>query len=66
MTSLDHPTESVLILNCTGCGRLQESRWLMPIVTPQERIMLLCGQCQWKMTPQEPVCCSGDGDAQVR
>ena len=53
MTSLDHPTETVLWVNCTGCKRLYEGRLLMPIVTHQDRIMLLCGLCQWTMRPKE-------------
>ena len=53
MTSLDHPTETVLCLNCTGCGRVQESKLLLPLVTSQDRIMLLCGLCQWTMRPKE-------------
>ena len=58
----DHPTEHILIVNCTACGRLQESKLLMPIVTPQDRIMLLCGQCQWKMRPKEAICCTGEDE----
>ena len=53
MTSLDHPVETVLWVNCTGCKRLSEARLLMPIVTSQDRIMLLCGLCQWTMRPKE-------------
>ena len=60
MTSPDHPVETVLWLNCTGCHRLSESRLLMPLVTNQERIVLLCGRCQWKMRPKESVCCVGE------
>ena len=56
----DSPTETVLWITCTGCKRLSESRWLMPIVTNQDRIMLLCGLCQWTMRPKESVCCEGD------
>ena len=56
----DSPTKTVLWVNCTGCKRLNEARLLMPIVTSQDSIMLLCGLCQWKMRPKESVCCVGD------
>ena len=55
----DSPTETVLLVNCTGCKRVQEARLLMPIVTAKDRIMLLCGLCQWKMRPKTSVCCEG-------
>ena len=58
MTS-DHPTEMILFVNCTHCKHLYESTLMMPIVTSQDRIMLLCGLCQWKMRPKESVCCDG-------
>ena len=58
----DCPTETVLWVNCTGCKRLSESRLLMPIVTSQDRIMLLCGLCQWTMRTKESVSCEGVSD----
>ena len=59
MTSLDHLVETVLWVHCTSCKRLYEATLLMPIVTKQDRMMMLCGLCQWTMKPKEDVCCRG-------
>ena len=55
----ESPSETILFIPCTACGNVQETRLLMPIVTPQDRIMLLCGLCQWQMRPKESVSCEG-------
>ena len=53
------PTETMLWVPCTGCKKLREATLLMPIVTPQDRMMMLCGLCQWTMRPKESVSCEG-------
>ena len=60
--TLDCPTETVLWVHCTGCKRLREATLLMPLVTNQDRMMLLCGLCQWKMRPKETICCTGEDE----
>ena len=58
MTS-DHPSDVAPVGRCTGCQRMYEWRCLQPMVSPQDRMMVLCGQCSFKMEPMASVSCEG-------
>ena len=58
MTS-DHPIDVAQLGRCTGCQRMYEWRCLQPIVSPQDRMMMLCGVCSFKMDTRTSVSCEG-------